>query len=252
MPSQTAAKFQFDMAGSAGCDRATRLRVAHVEPPPGELLHLAHGGAQLVAEPAGVAFAEHDGERSVVPELVDRAGVEPLPRLGTVPRGGRRRSSGRSRARRRPSPAAPASACRGRGGGRGTPPCGAARSTASRAAGRLRRELAVERLGAALDDPRDLAAEPLADLLRLHVRVLDRVVQQRGDGLGLGAAVVEHQRGDVEQVGDVGDVAALAGLRAVQLGGPLDRTPRSAVVATSVSSLRALATFFSCSDSVTA
>ena len=100
-------------------------------------------------------------------------------------------------------------------------------------------------------DPRDLAAEPLADLLGLHVRVLDRVVQQRGDRLRFGAAVVEHQRGDVEQVGEVGDVAALAGLRAVQLDGPLDRTSEARSPTVS-SPLRALATFFSCSDSVTA
>ena len=68
-----------------GCDRAARLRVADVEPPARQLLHLAHGGAELVGRGGRGALAEHDGDRAVVPELVDRAGVEPLPDLGTVP-----------------------------------------------------------------------------------------------------------------------------------------------------------------------
>ena len=80
--------------------------------------------------------------------------------------------------------------------------------------------------------------------------VLDRVVQDRGDRFRLGAALVEDDRGDVEQVGEVGDVTALSGLRAVQLGGPLD--PATKRGPTSVAHSRALATFFSCSESVTA
>ena len=52
---------------------------------PGQLFHLAHGRPELVAETTRVTLAEHDAERAVVPELVDRSRVEPLPRLRAVP-----------------------------------------------------------------------------------------------------------------------------------------------------------------------
>ena len=48
--------------------------------------------------------------------------------------------------------------------------------------------------------------------------VLDGVVQQRADRLGLAAAHLEHERGDAEQVGDVRDARALAQLPAMVLG----------------------------------
>ena len=59
--------------------------------------------------------------------------------------------------------------------------------------------------------------------LGLTLSVLDRVVQQRLRSLPTRCRRrASDDRRDLEQVGDVGDVAALAGLRAVQLGGPLD------------------------------
>jgi hypothetical protein len=49
--------------------------------------------------------------------------------------------------------------------------------------------------------------------------ILDRVVKQPGNGLRLGAAALDDQARHRQQMADVGDVAALAGLRAVKLGG---------------------------------
>ena len=54
---------------------------------------------------------------------------------------------------------------------------------------------------------------------RRAAAVLDRVVQQRADRLGLVAAHLEHERGDTEQVGDVRDRRSLAQLAAVVVGG---------------------------------
>ena len=71
-------------------------------------------------------------------------------------------------------------------------------------------------LGHAVDELGDLVAEVRAQLLEGVRRVLDGVVQQRGDQGRLGHADVGEDRGDRERVGDVG-VAALAHLGAVHL-----------------------------------
>ena len=77
----------------------------------------------------------------------------------------------------------------------------------------------------ASDDPGGVVAELGADALehRLAAAVLDRVVQQRADRLGLAAAHLEHERGDREQVRDVRDLGALAQLPAVVVGGEQQR-----------------------------
>ena len=64
------------------------------------------------------------------------------------------------------------------------------------------------------------APNSLADALehRRPAAVLDGVVEQRADRLGLAAAHLEHERGDGQQVRDVGDLGALAQLAAVVLG----------------------------------
>ena len=49
--------------------------------------------------------------------------------------------------------------------------------------------------------------------------VLHRVVQQGGDRLSSSPPVLQHQAGDRQQVGDVGDRGALAHLGGVQVGG---------------------------------
>ena len=74
-------------------------------------------------------------------------------------------------------------------------------------------------LGDAVDHLRHLLAELLAAPFEGVGRVLDGVVQQRGDERGLGHADAGEDRGDGERVGDV-PVAALAHLGAVHgLGG---------------------------------
>ena len=80
-------------------------------------------------------------------------------------------------------------------------------------------------VGVRLDDPRDVVAELVADALehRPPAAVLDRVVQQRADRLGLAPAHLEHERRDAEQVRDVRDRRALAQLPAVVLGGQQQR-----------------------------
>ena len=72
----------------------------------------------------------------------------------------------------------------------------------------------------ASDDAGGVVAELGADALehRLAAAVLDGVVQQRADRLGLAAAHLEHERGDAQQVRDVRDLGALAQLAAVVLG----------------------------------
>ena len=69
-------------------------------------------------------------------------------------------------------------------------------------------------LGDAVDEHRDLVAEVGAQLLEGVRRVLDGVVQQRGDQRRLGHADVGEDRRHRERVGDVG-VAALAHLAGV-------------------------------------
>ena len=170
---------------------------------------------------ARVARHEDDRERAVVPELVDRAGVEPLPDLGA---GAPQVGDDRPRVGERVGALHP----QDRGGhvGRGevVDHLLLARLPRRRVARRLRLpgRLAVDGLGARLHDARHLAAVALPDLLGLHARVLDRVVQQPRDRLRLGAAVVQHQRGHLEQVRGVRDPGALAHLRAVELDRPLD------------------------------
>ena len=81
------------------------------------------------------------------------------------------------------------------------------------------------------------------------------VVEQPGDRLALGAAVVQHQRGDLEEVGDVRD--ARCPCASGRRGAPSPTRPRSRSAdrrrtARRQPPSRALATFFSCSDSVVA
>ena len=74
-------------------------------------------------------------------------------------------------------------------------------------------------LGDAVDELGDLVAEVAAHLVERVRRVLDRVVEQRGDQGRLGHAELGEDRRDRERVGDVG-LAALALLAAVHpLGG---------------------------------
>ena len=115
----------------------------------------------------------HDGERAVVPELVDGARRGTAARSRARAAGDRRRSSARWRARRPPSRAAPAPASSG------SRRCVerlllALAATSTRRAPRPTTSPAARRRGSrcTLHDPRHLAAEPLADLLGLHVPCL--------------------------------------------------------------------------------
>jgi hypothetical protein len=66
-------------------------------------------------------------------------------------------------------------------------------------------------------------AEALADrLLVLVAAVLEHIVQQARDRLVLVAAVLEHERGDAEQVVDVGNRRALAVVPGVRGAGVVD------------------------------
>jgi hypothetical protein len=46
---------------------------------------------------------------------------------------------------------------------------------------------------------------PVLDLLRRELSILDRVMEESGDCLVLVAAVFKNERGDCEQMGDIGD-----------------------------------------------
>ena len=84
--------------------------------------------------------------------------------------------------------------------------------------GRLRLPGDRDGVAAGHDDPRDPLAELLLDHLmgRLAVlRILDRVVEQRGDGDVLVGAVLEGQRADRHDVRHVRDARLLAHLRPV-------------------------------------
>ena len=85
-------------------------------------------------------------------------------------------------------------------------------------------------VAALLDDARDVLAEVGADLLqrRRAALVFDRVVQQRGDGLVLGAPVVDHQARHRQQMADIRNVAALAHLVVVLALGIHQRLGESA------------------------
>jgi hypothetical protein len=68
-------------------------------------------------------------------------------------------------------------------------------------------------------DPRDRVAEPRSDLLELcpPALILRRIVQQRGNGLVLAAAIVEHDGGHTHQVAEVRSARSLARLTVVDL-----------------------------------
>ena len=75
-------------------------------------------------------------------------------------------------------------------------------------------------VGVGVDDPCGVLAELEADAFehRRAAAVLDGVVQERADRLGLAAAHLEHERGHAEEVRDVGDRGALAQLAPVVIG----------------------------------
>ncbi len=77
------------------------------------------------------------------------------------------------------------------------------------------------RIGAVSDDLRDILAEASADGFELAkaALILDRVMKQRSDGLILVRPVLERDRGDGKEVGDIGDARALAGLCPVEATG---------------------------------
>ena len=117
-------------------------------------------------------------------------------------------------------------------------------------------------VGAALDDPRHRRAEPVTYLVEPDARVLDHVVEERGDRLGLGAAVVEDQRGDAEGCATYGAPVPFRVWPACSCGRPFDRAgeaagPESAARVVRADplrqpTLRASRTFLSCSACVVA
>ena len=70
---------------------------------------------------------------------------------------------------------------------------------------------AIERIGANSDDRLHALTEPVTYLVEgcRATLVLRRVVQERGDGLVLITAVIEHERADSQKVRQVGDRLAL-------------------------------------------
>src|SRR6266540_6866995 len=88
----------------------------------------------------------------------------------------------------------------------------------ARTPGRLRHDVGV---AAARDDLRHVVAEAGADVDQAlgPALVFDRVVEERRDRLLLAASVFQHERGNAEQMGHVGDVAAFPALGGVSLGG---------------------------------
>ena len=93
--------------------------------------------------------------------------------------------------------------------------------------GRLGPHLGVT---AGADDGRDPLAKPVADLLeaRSVSAILQRVVQQGGDRLVLGTAVLQHQRRDAEQVRQIRHIAALSTLAGMDIGGVHKRVGEAA------------------------
>ncbi len=59
-------------------------------------------------------------------------------------------------------------------------------------------------LGDAVDQPGDLGAEMLLDLLDRGERILDRIVEQRGDDGLLIELQVGHQPGDFDRMAEIG------------------------------------------------
>jgi hypothetical protein len=80
-----------------------------------------------------------------------------------------------------------------------------------------RRSRVLVGVGERVDDHRHPSAEAAADVPEASAAapVLGGVVKERRDRLLLGAAVVDHQRGDAEQVLDVGLIGAGAKLACV-------------------------------------
>ena len=76
------------------------------------------------------------------------------------------------------------------------------------------------RVGAAVHDGGDRRAKERTNPVacRGATLVLHRIVQQGGDGVIFGPAVLEDQAGHSQQMRDVGDTAALPGLGGVELG----------------------------------
>ena len=60
---------------------------------------------------------------------------------------------------------------------------------------------------------------PACWILKNPPGILGSVVEEGGDDLVLGAAVVDHDAGDSEQVAHVGDLRTLAGLLPVEFQG---------------------------------
>ena len=80
----------------------------------------------------------------------------------------------------------------------------------------LRLRLDLAELGHAVDQPRDVLAEQLLDLLGSRERVLDRVVEDRGDDRLVVELQVGEDAGDLDRMAEIG-VADGAHLGAVRL-----------------------------------
>jgi len=78
--------------------------------------------------------------------------------------------------------------------------------------------LDLRQLGHPVDQPRDILAEMLLDIVDRRQRVFDRVVQQRGGDGFLVELEIGHQAGDFDRVAEIG-IATGSGLRAVLLHG---------------------------------
>ena len=97
----------------------------------------------------------------------------------------------------------------------------------------LLRRIGRKAVGAIADDAGDLPSELLLDLGEpcFATVVLGDIVEQRRSSLLVTAAVLEHERSDAEHVGEIGDVASLARLASVMVGGVLERVGQQDVVA---------------------
>jgi hypothetical protein len=167
-----------------------RLERAHV----GQRAHLGDDAAQLVGESARTELAEDGDEGPVVPELIVGTGVETGPHVG------------------------PLDAQVGDGGASVVELVGGGDEAhlrwsvtqvgevgfLARAPRRLRGDVGVR---AGRDDGGDGGAEAAANGGERAgaALVFDGVVEQGRDREILAAAVLEHQGGDGEEVGDVGD-----------------------------------------------
>src|SRR6266545_7975401 len=172
-----------------------------------DLLELADHAVELVHERAPADLAEGVHERAVIPEVI-RVGIEPSPQFlphQAVVEEHRARVVNLVRER----DAHDLRRCR--------------REMLdvlllARTPGRLRHDVGV---AAARDDLRHVVAEAGADVDQTlgPALVFDRVVEKRRDRLLLAASVFQHERGNAEQMGHVGDVAALPALGGVSLRG---------------------------------